>query len=443
MNSCMDFDNLANIDEETASLIIRLQIEDSEELDRTAKGKGREDQLTDAQLALAFYREELERTASVVSDRQMTRSIARACQTDGDVLSNSIYQEQAAANDRAVACRLGGAATPPHMEPWTVTAEQMDDELLRKLEQLYISPRTPSQDGGSGGGSTSSDSESSIWAASRSDTRTRQCVACQKKFRFTEVARVPCKHEYCRECLQDLFRASFSDESLFPPRCCRQTISAGGIRIFLTREIINLYEEKKIEFDTPNRTYCSNPACSRFLQANNIVGDVAACPDCAIRTCTMCKQGEHVGDCPADVGLQAVLQAADENGWQRCYSCRRIVELEIGCNHMTCHCGAQFCYICGERWKTCHCVQWNEDRLLERANQVVARRPRLRQQLQEDQVAAAVENLRTRHNCDHDRWNYVRGSHQCEECYHMLPSYIFECQQCHIQACNRCRRNRL
>jgi hypothetical protein len=30
-----------------------------------------------------------------------------------------------------------------------------------------------------------------------------------------------------------------------------------------------------------------------------------------------------------------VLQTADENGWQRCYSCRRLVELDLGCNHIT------------------------------------------------------------------------------------------------------------
>jgi hypothetical protein len=23
---------------------------------------------------------------------------------------------------------------------------------------------------------------------------------------------------------------------------------------------------------------------------------------------------------------------------------------------MTCRCGYQFCYVCGERWRTCHCI---------------------------------------------------------------------------------------
>jgi hypothetical protein len=48
-----------------------------------------------------------------------------------------------------------------------------------------------------------------------------------------------------------------------------------------------------------------------------------------------------------------------------------------------------------------------------------------------------------RHHCEHESWQFVRGEHRCEECYHTLPSYIFECRQCNIQACNRCRKNRL
>jgi Maltose acetyltransferase len=51
--------------------------------------------------------------------------------------------------------------------------------------------------------------------------------------------------------------------------------------------------------------------------------------------------------------------------------------------------------------------------------------------------------LRDRHNCTHTGWRYIRGPHRCEECYFQLPSYILDCRQCLIQACNRRRRNRL
>jgi len=74
---------------------------------------------------------------------------------------------------------------------------------------------------------------------------------------------------------------------------------------------------------------------------------------------------------------------------------------------------------------------------------LLAPAPTTAQVLRERAIAEAVEHLRQNHECEHDKWRWVRGPHQCEECYHMLPEYIFECRQCHLQACNRCRRNRL
>jgi len=59
------------------------------------------------------------------------------------------------------------------------------------------------------------------------------------------------------------------------------------------------------------------------------------------------------------------------------------------------------------------------------------------------QFAAAVDRLRNRHNCTHLVWNRVQGAHDCEECGHNLPRFIFRCRQCHLQACRRCRDNRL
>jgi len=44
-----------------------------------------------------------------------------------------------------------------------------------------------------------------------------------------------------------------TDESLFPLRCCKQSIPTGDVRIFLTSELIDQYELKKVEFGTTNR----------------------------------------------------------------------------------------------------------------------------------------------------------------------------------------------
>ncbi|KAK0301827.1 hypothetical protein LTR82_018104, partial [Friedmanniomyces endolithicus] len=63
--------------------------------------------------------------------------------------------------------------------------------------------------------------------------------------------------------------------------------------------------------------------------------------------------------------------------------------------------------------------------------------------LRTHRIAEAVEHLRHNHECEHDKWRWVKGSHQCEECLFTLPQYIFECRLCHLRACNRCKRNRL
>jgi hypothetical protein len=319
------------MDAATEALIIQIQIEDSQELTALyeGKGKGRAGEVTDSQFALELYKEDLKRNASIICDRQMTKSIARACQTDGNVLSASLSEEQTAASDREVACRLGGVAMPPPIEQWTITADQMDDELLAKLSALFVSAPTEYPEYSTDLKDDLSDSddgqpESSAWAATRKAPKAlhRRCTACQEHIRFYDIARVPCGHEYCRDCLRDLYQSSMTDDSLFPPRCCRQPITSGPVRIFLAPDIISEYERKKIEFDTPNRTYCSNPTCSMFIHPENISNERATCLGCATVTCTMCKAGSHMGDCPADTALQQVLETANENGWQRCYSCR-------------------------------------------------------------------------------------------------------------------------
>ncbi len=152
-------------------------------------------------------------------------------------------------------------------------------------------------------------------------SKKRRCTACQDFVEYFKIARAPCTHEYCEDCLRNLFESSMTDESLFPPRCCKQSIPVETVSIFLTSELVRQYEQKKIEFETTNRTHCSSSRCSTFLAINNINGDLGTCPDCGIVTCTICKGAAHEGDCPADVDLQMVLATAAENGWQRCYSC--------------------------------------------------------------------------------------------------------------------------
>ncbi|KAF4630193.1 hypothetical protein G7Y89_g7949 [Cudoniella acicularis] len=242
------------------------------------------------------------------------------------------------------------------------------------------------------------------------------CVSCGDIFYPFSTAKMVCEHVYCQACLQTLVKNSLVDERLFPPRCCKQPFLMDNMRKLLTPDLISGYWEKKIELETRDRTYCSAPSCSTFLHPVNISADqkLGTCPVCFVGTCTICKGSEHDGDCPKDDEIQKVLDLAKQEGWRRCTECGRVVELKTGCNHITCICKSEWCYFCGAPWKTCQCVQWDEDRLIERA-QVVANREQPGPAAPA-QIHTARQDLEQRHNCNHTHWARVSGDFDCEDC---------------------------
>ena len=102
--------------------------------------------------------------------------------------------------------------------------------------------------------------------------------------------------------------------------------------------------------------------------------------------------------------------------------------VEPSCRYRT-----EFCYECGQKWKTCTCILYNEDMLMLRARQIAAQpaKPGGAALLppHEDRVQQIVRDLRERHDCDHrGRWRHVEGPHWCEECRDHLRQFILECR---------------
>ncbi|KAI6126685.1 hypothetical protein F5141DRAFT_1248096, partial [Pisolithus sp. B1] len=179
-------------------------------------------------------------------------------------------------------------------------------------------------------------------------------------------------------CITDLFQSSTRDESLYPPRCCRQNIPFSQVQPHFSRDLVTQFQEKSRELGTLNRVYCARQTCSRFLGplTETLFGvtvyDCSA-PNCGTRTCASCR-GQYDGwthTCRRDQGAEHVLNLGHTEGWSRCPGCSQLIELGMGCYHMTCRCRTEFCYLCRARWKTCGCPQWDERRLIAAAEQRV------------------------------------------------------------------------
>ncbi|KAF8891039.1 hypothetical protein BD779DRAFT_1437947, partial [Infundibulicybe gibba] len=437
-----------DLDLATSLLIARLALDDIRELELGRKGKGRADVArSDEEYAFALQADSIQDMMLSFEDFKIARSISNALATDQVYLDVAAVSEQGAADDHAAALALQqGAALP---EP---TAAQKLLEVLATSVPSETTPSTSRPDGGDLGG-RSAESGSSSRAPHNSHASGRvDCVSCGDRPRSVSSLSAPCGHFYCPDCVNNLVVASTRDESLFPLRCCREPIPMNLVQTFLSAKQLTLFLAKSREFGTlaSNRIYCPSPQCSKFLGSSRLIFRTDITCSCGTSVCTQCKQRSHPGDtctentAAGEVRLGALAKA---NGWQTCPQCHAVIELQQGCYHMTCRCRAEFCYLCAALWKTCECIQWEEARLINAAEQRVENefgaRARQAPAVFEQRVNQRATELRQNHDCDRHRWRRRNGGGPCGECHFHLPDYLLLCQGCGILACVRCARNRL
>lgn len=148
----------------------------------------------------------------------------------------------------------------------------------------------------------------------------------------------------CGDCLKRLFKLSITDPQHMPPKCCTQSIPYAEAEklVPFTSNFKKKFQQKREEFTTENRIYCPGKKCGTWIRPKDIEKverrKQGKCRKCKTKVCGKCNQKWHGGKgnkCPDDVETTALLEKAREEGWKRCYSCKTLVELKEGCNHMT------------------------------------------------------------------------------------------------------------
>lgn len=99
----------------------------------------------------------------------------------------------------------------------------------------------------------------------------------------------------------------------------------------------------------------TDPSCDELTFCEKPIGPHEDGQDVPCRKCSMelcpygCGRAGHGGPCNISTDEASELSIRDSS--RPCPGCRTPVQKSEGCNHITCRCGVQFCYHCGEPYQ--------------------------------------------------------------------------------------------
>ncbi|KAI1261779.1 hypothetical protein F5Y18DRAFT_440170 [Xylariaceae sp. FL1019] len=222
-----------------------------------------------------------------------------------------------------------------------------------------------------------------------------ECVVCLGVFEPQDAIQGPC-HSYCKPCFVYVVASACDNEQHWPPTCCLNVIPEHTILAYIDdKDLLSLYRDRAIEWNVPinDRLYCSEVSCGAFIPVGRIE-EVQGFATCFAnhKTCFRCRGPHHPhAACPHDRDRTKIEELAKSEGWKRCYGCGIFVEHRDACLHMTCRCGANFCYVCGSRWRTCQCTMAQLDAVKDQA--LARRQARLQREAQEELVDDAKREI--------------------------------------------------
>lgn len=229
-------------------------------------------------------------------------------------------KNQALQQRDTLAIEMGTAMSMDLDADWEEALDRYEKNVLLQISQLSITAEDEEEDPTSDSGSEQSS----------------ECVCCQTQYPPSEMIEAKCCHFYCNTCLTALFERSLHDDSFCPPRCCTTSITLQDAEGFISHKLVAKYERRVEELLDPDKTYCSDPTCSRYIPQNTTKSHRAVCKcKCGVKTCRKCKQKAHglLDNCVRH--FDSLLEnLAKVEGWKRCPHCSRLTELEKGCYHI-------------------------------------------------------------------------------------------------------------
>ena len=175
-----------------------------------------------------------------------------------------------------------------------------------------------------------------------------------------------CIYRYCNQCWTNyLISQMEKGPRVVMTKCidpkCKLTLRPGVFQKFLPYKHRKKFEEYLLHSFVSglnSLAWCPGKECVNAVKAEYGSPITIDCTSCHHLWCFACLQDAHLPcNCElADKWMKLHSTDSENVTWVRaftkqCPKCKNHIEKNQGCNHMTCRCGYEFCWLCRKDWK--------------------------------------------------------------------------------------------
>ncbi|MFC1842378.1 RBR family RING finger protein [Candidatus Dependentiae bacterium] len=193
----------------------------------------------------------------------------------------------------------------------------------------------------------------------------KECGICMDDKNQEDFVRLECGHDgFCKGCLGGVIDTAIKDKKtvnvLRCPQCPHIITHQEIVKITNNYNKLNQIDNIQLKEGVKKVNgirFCPTPDCKYcWVVDNGSIGTVA-CPMCNQQCCSNCCFPHSFNmSCEEHKKMRDSNKSGNNDTWiedqinkgkmRRCPGCRAPIEKNEGCNHMTCKCGHEFCWVC-------------------------------------------------------------------------------------------------
>ena len=197
-----------------------------------------------------------------------------------------------------------------------------------------------------------------------------ECDICCSDIDVESAVAVSCGHSFCSDCWRQYFKVKIEEEGMnitnlnCMAKGCKTKVDLSTVSRVLgntspafkkyMKHLMNAYVKT-----LPLIAWCPGPNCERALKISMGNSKIAVTCECKHSFCFNCGMEPHQ---PATCAMlinwkKKVADDSETFNWlsantKLCPKCNNPVEKNGGCNHISCKCGAHFCWMCNNLFST-------------------------------------------------------------------------------------------